>query len=187
MKVLYIFLVSIFLISSAAAQQSYTISNDESSVIVKGTSSVHDWESNAEKFTGSAIFTITDGVIESLEALSFSVEAQSIKSGKRIMDNKTKDALDAKDHPQITFEFISLEGIENDTVWVKGNLSLAGVTKEVMLTGAYEIGENGSVWVSGSQPVDMEDYNINPPTAMMGALKTGKDVEVEYRIKFSQN
>ncbi|MFV1884434.1 MAG: YceI family protein [Balneola sp.] len=187
MKVLYIFLVSFILISSAVAQQSYSISTNESSVVVKGTSSAHDWESNAEDFTGSAIFTITDGVMESLEALSFSIKAESIKSGKRIMDNKTKDALDAKDHPQITFEFISLEGIDNDTVWVKGNLSLAGVTNEVMLTGVYELGENGSVWVSGSQPVDMEGYNIKPPTAMMGALKTGKDVNVEYRIKFSQN
>lgn len=187
MKVLYIFLVSIFLISSSAAQQSYSVSGEESSVLIKGTSSVHDWESRVESFTGSAIFTITDGVMESLEALSFSVDANSIKSGKRIMDNKTKGALEAKDYPQITFEFISLEGIENDTVWVKGNLSLAGVTKEVMLTGAYEFGENGSVWVSGSQPVDMEDYNIKPPTAMMGALKTGKDVEVAYRIRFSKN
>ncbi len=187
MKVLYIFLVSFFLITIVKAQQTYSVSLNESSVLIKGTSSVHDWESNVENFTGSAIFTITDGVIESLAALNFSVEAQSIKSGKRIMDNKTKDALEAKDHPQIQFDFISLERIENDTLWVKGNLSLAGVSEEIILTGVYEVEENGSVWVSGSQPVDMEDYNIKPPTAMMGALKTGKDVNIEYRIRFSQN
>lgn len=187
MKVLYIFLVSTFLISSATAQQSYTVSNDGSSMMIKGTSSVHNWESNVEEFSGSAIFVITDGMIESLESLNFSVNAQSVKSGKRIMDNKTKDALQAKDHPQITFQFLSMEGIENDTVRVKGTLTLAGVAKEIMLTGVYELMEDGSILVTGSQPIDMEDYGINPPTAMMGALKTGKDVDIEYRITFLKN
>ncbi|MBO6524697.1 MAG: YceI family protein [Balneolaceae bacterium] len=187
MKVLYVFLVFILTITSATAQESYSVNNETSTILIKGTSSVHDWESNAEEFTGSAIFTITEGDLQSIENLAFSVNAQSIKSGKRIMDNKTKDALDAKKNPQITFEFLSLEEIKNDTVKVNGNLTMAGVTKEIMLTGAFQIEDDGSILVSGNQPIDMENYSIQPPTAMMGALKTGKDVDVEYRINFLKN
>ena len=187
MKVLYIFLILIFTITPAFAQQSFSVDSEASSVLIKGTSSVHDWESNAEEFTGFAMFTLTDGELQSIEELNFSVSAQSIKSGKRIMDNKTKDALDAKKNPQITFEFLSLEELTSDTVMVKGNLTMAGVTKEIILAGAYQLEGEDSVLVTGIQPIDMEDFNIKPPTAMMGALKTGKDVEVEFQITFSKN
>ncbi len=187
MKVLYVFLVFIFTITSATAQESYTVNSETSTILIKGTSSVHDWESTVEEFTGTGSLIITDGELKSLENLSISVNAESIKSGKRVMDNKTKDALDTKKHPQITFDFISVEEITEDTVWVQGNLSLAGSTQKIILKGVYQLEEDGSLSVSGVQPIDMEDYGIKPPTAMLGALKTGKDVDVEYRIIFSKN
>ena len=108
MKALYILLVSILLITPTKAQEIYQVLKGESSILIKGTSSLHDWESNAEEFEGSASFKMEEGALTSIEALSFSVITESIKSGKRIMDNKTKDALDAKKHPRISFIFKSL-------------------------------------------------------------------------------
>jgi len=33
----------------------------------------------------------------------------------------------------------------------------------------------------------MTDYNIEPPTAMMGALKTGDEVKINYSFQFVQS
>jgi hypothetical protein len=32
----------------------------------------------------------------------------------------------------------------------------------------------------------MQDYGVNPPTPMMGTLKTGGIVDVEFKITFSK-
>lgn len=187
MKVLYILLVSILIISPAKAQEIYQVLKSESSISIKGTSSVHDWESTVEELEGSAAFSMEDGALTSIEALSFSVVTESIKSGKRIMDNKTKDALEAKKYPSIIFTFESLSEVVGDSVTVSGSLNLAGATQEISLTGAYQVGDNGNITITGVETIDMEDYGVKPPTAMMGTLKTGKEVDVEFNITFSKN
>lgn len=184
MKVLRFFLVLFLPTSFAFAQQSYQVSTEESSLIIKGTSSLHDWESKVEEFSGSALFLVDGTSIELIEELSFSAVTESIKSGKRVMDKKTRGALDAKNHPQIEFAFSSIvEGTE-DSLKVTGTLTLAGVTNEITVNGAYQLDEDGSIIISGLVPINMEDYGVKPPTAMMGTLKTGKDVQVEYQIRF---
>ena len=177
----------LFLTIPVAAQSTFTIDKGASTIMVKGTSSAHDWESNAEDFSGTATITVTDGAIETISGLSLDVVTGSIKSGKRVMDNKTSDALKAKDNPSITFSMASLDEVTATAVTVSGSLNLAGVAKEIVLTGDYTIGTDGSLIVTGVQSVNMKDYGIDPPTAMMGALKTGEEVNVEFTIKFNKN
>jgi len=186
MKALYILLVSILLITSTQAQEIYQIEKSESSILIKGTSSLHDWESVAEEFDGAASFLFEEGKLTNIEALSFSVLTESIKSGKRIMDNKTKDALDAKKNPSIIFSFLSIDEVTEDSITVTGSLKLAGVTKEISLTSAYMVSPNSNITVSGVETINMQDYGVNPPTAMMGTLKTGGIVDVEFKITFSK-
>ncbi|GAB5408576.1 MAG: hypothetical protein BalsKO_09410 [Balneolaceae bacterium] len=187
MKALYILLVSILLIAPSYAQEIYKVLQNESSITIKGTSSVHDWESTVEVFKGSASFITEDGALISIDALNFSVVTESIKSGKRIMDNKTKGALEAKKHPKILFKFESIEEVVGDSLTINGSLTLAGVSNEISLTGSYQVGTNGVISVSGVQNINMEDYGIKPPTAMMGTLKTGKEVDIEFNVTFSNN
>ena len=187
MKFINLIIVIILFTIPTAAQTAYTINKGASSVIVKGTSSAHDWETTAEEFTGSATLSLTEGAIDTIQALSLEVNANELKSGKRIMDNKTKDALKSKDNPTITFTFASFDEVTPTTVTVSGTLSLAGVTNSVVLTGEYVVGADGSFTVTGVQDIHLPEYDISPPTAMMGALKTGEDVSVEYTFKFSEN
>ncbi len=184
MKVLRFILILIFPFPFAFAQETYTVVPGESSLIIKGTSSLHDWESRVEDFSGSGVFFMSGSMIERVEGLIFSAVTESIKSGKKVMDRKTRGALDAKNYPQIEFAFSSIEKTGEDTLQVAGTLSLAGVTNEITVSGAYQVEEDGSIIISGLVPINMEDYGVKPPTAMVGTLKTGKDVEVEYQMRF---
>lgn len=187
MKTLNTLIILISFGTTVFAQSTYTLSNEDSKMVVKGTSSVHDWESQVETMTGTATLNVTDGTIEGFRDLTVSVESESIKSGKRIMDRKTRGALNADDYPMIVFSFSEVDEITADSVTVSGTLSLAGATNDVVLKGTWEMGTDGSFKVSGVQPIDMEMYGIDPPTAMLGTLKTGKDVQIEYNVKFNKN
>ena len=188
MKILLTILLGGLLSFSAFAQNSYTLLQDSSSVVIKGTSSLHDWESNAETIQGASNITIDEtGALTAISELAFNVEAESIKSGKSIMDGKTYGALKAKKHPQILFNLTQLTDITADSVFATGELTIAGKTKTVELAATYLVGEDGSLKVMGTEKILMTDYGIKPPKAMLGTLKTGDEVEVVYNVAYQKN
>ena len=43
----------------------------------------------------------------------------------------------------------------------------------------------GKATVKGRLPIQLKEYNIKPPTAMMGAIKTGEEVMVVFNAVFT--
>lgn len=170
---------------SGNAQVIYSINPDESSLTIQGTSSVHDWESNVENFDIEITLTESDEANINIESLLFEAEVSSIKSGKRIMDRKTRGALKAGDYPIIQFTLSEILSVTTDSVTVLGSLSMAGVANDVEVTGSLEMIENRII-INGSKNLLMSDYGMDPPTAMAGALKTGDEVTINFNINLDQ-
>lgn len=182
----FILLLALFFTSNALiAQQTFVLDQSQSSVVVQGTSSVHDWESNAEKIEGSATISMENDMVKEITGLQLNVDASSIKSGKRIMDNKTEDALQAKKHPKITFTYDSVQSVTQDSVTVTGTLSIAGAEQQVELSGAWSVESDGNLRIQGAEALMMSSYGIEAPTAMMGTLKTGDEVTIAFNVLFS--
>jgi hypothetical protein len=45
-----------------------------------------------------------------------------------------------------------------------------------------KVGADGGVTFTGSKKLKMTDYKIKPPTALMGTLTTGDDIEIVFTI-----
>lgn len=157
-----------------------------STVLIKGTSTLHDWESIVEKtYSKLTLENIDD--IKQIETLKVKVISTSIKSGKKLMDRLTYEALKSEQYRWITFEFKSGELISenNKEVVIKlhGDLSIAGVTKSVsVLTNINKKGEH--IFLTGSYKLKMTDYGITPPKALFGTIKTGDEIIIEFNLKF---
>ena len=65
-------------------------------------------------------------------------------------------------------------------------LTIAGKTKEVNIASKLDFKNNSSFMVTGEVPLKMSDFNIDPPTAMMGAMKTGDEVVIKYNFEFDK-
>lgn len=186
---MYRILITLILSLSTMAlyAQNYSIIENESEVIIDGTSNVHDWESNAEQFSGTATIEIAeDSLISSISGLEFNVVVDGIKSGKGGMDSKTYDALNKKKHPNITFVLSEVTNITSDSLTATGELTISGVTNSVQMEVEYEILPDGSILFKGSQAITMTDYDVDPPKAMFGAIKAGADVDVIFDAKFAK-
>jgi polyisoprenoid-binding protein YceI len=59
---------------------------------------------------------------------------------------------------------------------------MAGKTKQVTLTVKVKTLPNGDLQLTGSYPIKMTEYSIEPPTAMMGAIKVGEEVTVNFDL-----
>ena len=105
------------------------------------------------------------------------------------MDNNTYKALNASANPN--FSFVMTSGVITSTsannyiIKCKGKLSIAGKTKdtEILAAGVYNPADK-SITVSGVKKMKMTDFDVSPPKALMGTIKTGNDISVSYTIKF---
>lgn len=187
MKKLATLIIGLLTAYSVNAQNIYTLNTENSSVIIKGTSSLHDWESNAESF-GSDFTPVfaEDGSLKGISNLTFYVDVESIKSGKGIMDGKTHSALEQKKHPQITFKLIEITSITEDSLFANGTLSIAGKENKVELATAYSGKNTDNIRVQGSKSLLMTDFGIKPPKAMLGTLKTGDEVTIQFDVIYQK-
>lgn len=156
------------------------LNTEKSTMQITGTSSLHDWEMDVEKFDVTGV--ITDAQVQNLLV---SITAKSMKSGKSIMDGKAYDAVKADKFPTIKFSAKALQ-ISGATISGKGSLEIGGESRMVDLNA--KIVKNGSaeMQLKGSVPLKMTDFNMEPPTAMFGTLTTGDEVVINYDILISK-
>lgn len=170
------------------AQELYTLNANESTLLVEGTSSLHDWEMRAETMAASLKLTKDDNQIRDINDVSFSVDTKAIQSENSIMNNKTQDALKSDKYKQIRFELKSVSGINTSSSGISGfasgTLFIAGISKPVEFPFKMEKTGNNSLLVSGNEKIKMTDFGIDPPTAMLGTLKTGDEVTVKFELEF---
>lgn len=186
MKTVVAMLSMILFFQVAAAQESKVIPS-ESKVVVLGTSNIHDWELTAESFRGNASFITENDQLKSADNFSFTVTVEGLKSGKGGMDKNTYKALKSREYGEITFQSAGVAEIGEITngkyrVEVQGELTIAGVRKKVPLTFTAVPGDG--IRLSGKTVIRMTDYNIEPPTALLGTIKTGETVTVDLNITY---
>lgn len=116
-----------------------------------------------------------------IEAFEIAVPAASLSSPKQGLDKNMHKALKASEHADITFRLLRLEPHSGVAGRVRGIgvLRIAGVEREVALDITIEHNDSALV-VRGQLQLLMTDYGINPPTAMLGMLKTDPKVTVSF-------
>ena len=179
------------LINCLSAQSNYFISSYSFKIL--GTSSMHDWVVSGTKATAKGVFTIESNRIKEIKSLLIKIPAKELKSEKKSskMDKKIYEALKADDNPDITFNFLHINSYPTEAngymMNATGTLTICGVPKEESLNVQVKINDNNSISFSGSKKLKMTDFKISPPTAMMGMLKTGNDLEIKFECSMKQN
>lgn len=183
MKLIITLLTLFMWTPSILAQQWATMTAKKVELKILGTSSVHDWESVVENVDVKAELWMEGGAIKGIQDAQLIASSKSIESGKSIMNSKIYDALEVDRYPEIKFQFLELNHITDVEVALIGDLTIAGITKKVTVISRVEPLSAGILF-KGNYTLDMRDYTIDPPTAMMGTLKTGALVDLNFSFVF---
>lgn len=177
-------LLAFALLASSTFLLSQTQASGNVALLVDGTSNIHDWDIRSDKGICQASYQVTDGVLTSMATLSFSIKAETLKSGKSAMDKNTYKALGTDKYPNISFTGTSSSvrsaGGNSYTVTVTGRLTISSVTKPVTLVSTCTLLGDQSLKGSGSYALKMTDFSVTPPSIMFGAIKTGDKVTIRY-------
>lgn len=178
------FLLCLVLATSVQAQSPYYLK--EKSLSISGTSTLHEWESDATQLEWTGTILVEDSKIIEVKNVQVKIPVTSIKSTKgRIMDNKTYEAFDSDKNPYITYKLTKLEvsGSGSEfTLSSTGNLTMAGTTRSVDIPVSAKILSTGDIQLTGSRKLNMRDFKMEPPTAIMGTIVVGEVVTVNFNL-----
>lgn len=154
-----------------------------STVKISGTSTVHDWTVES-KLVGGSMELNGDldkpGKVDATAKAIISV--RSIKSDKKAMDDIMYAAMKVDQHPRIEFVLKELTAKGEMKFDAKGDLSVAGVTKEVSFPVIMEKADGDMMLVKGVLDTKMTDFGIQPPAPQIpgNPIKTGDDVKITF-------
>ena len=167
-----------------SAQKIYTTVPEQSKVAIKGTSTLHDWQMDAKNFKTEMVLEEKGEKDLRISGVSFSCKSSDVLGEQKLMNNKAHDALKVKQFSDIKFNQseVKMESANSNSFkgYVIGKLEIAGVSRNVELPFSGEVNSGEDVSVSGSFRMKMSDYGIVPPSVMMGTIKTGDEITLEY-------
>lgn len=154
---------------------------------IGGTSNLHDWEMEVTKIDCKGAFQLVGNEMEAVKNVEVKIPVKNIKSEEgKIMDEKTYKAFESDKNPYIIFTFnsaaVKTDGSGAVTIEASGNLSMAGTSKPVSVTAKGKLLPNGDLQLSVTKKLNMTEFKMDPPTALMGAIKVGPEVTVKFDL-----
>jgi len=181
-KTSLLLMIAVLLALASVAQVKYH-AKDDLQIVVSGTSTMHDWDMKTSKgISDATIILNADGGLSGLTALSFAVPAESLKSDHKGMDKNAYKALKTGANTTISYTLSTATINPDGAIKCQGKLSIAGTTLDVDLTATSQVNPDKSISVKGSKKISMKAYNMTPPSFMLGTVKTGNDVTVQFNL-----
>lgn len=182
-------ILSLLMISAVSFSQNQNQGAFQTSFVIAGTSTMHDWTMETQGGEGNAMLHVEDGKLSHISSLKVTIPAESLKSGKGAMDKNAYDALKTDQYPTITFDLTAVEKLKQEDGIIRvectGDLTIAGTTKKENLVVVCRAEEDGSLSCEGSKDLQMSSYGVEPPTFMFGTIKTGDKITISFDVKFN--
>ena len=169
--------------TAAFAQRTYTL-NPSPDLKVEGTSTIHDWHMTSSQATGKAVMTPGPNGASAITNLTITMPVESLKSGKGQMDTNAYKALKTNKYPNIQFELTEVTSINGTTIKAKGKLTISGSSKTFTLDVKQKLVGN-AIEFSGTLPIKFSEFNVDPPTAIFGTIKTGDALQLYFTVVFN--
>ena len=189
MRVLSIAIAIVFINLTTGYSQAIYKMNRSSVVDINGTSTLHDWEMKSTMPSGQVLFNIEGTVVKDVSELTFTMAAESLKSGKDAMDKNAYKSLKTSSNKNITFQSTRVVSIEKSgsgyLITCEGKLQIAGTTKVTQVKAVCS-GDVNAIHCKGEKKFKMSEYNVEPPSFMFGTVKTGDELTITFDITFTK-
>jgi polyisoprenoid-binding protein YceI len=180
-------LAAMLLLVSTAGFKAFSQAKSEISgnakITVEGTSNIHDWAIHSEK---GVVNIVLNENMSAIAMLNFTVPVESLKSESKAMDKNTYKTLKTGKYASISFSAsnVAVKQLSGNSynLTSNGKLTISGVTKPVVLLAKAVVNNDNSITYTGTCLLKMSDYNIEPPSLMLGAIKTGDGIKVTYSV-----
>jgi len=173
--------------AGSPADSSVTLQFTEGSeLVVEGSSNVRAWTMDVAGFEGEARAEAADGALPSLQRIEVTVPVEALRSDRSSMQEKAHKALKKEEHPDISFEAsdidVSRAQGESFGIFATGELTIAGTTRSVEVQGTGSRQADGSYRIQGDHEISLSNFDVEPPSALLGTLTVDDEVRVDFDV-----
>lgn len=162
----------------------------ESRITFDGTSTVRDWSCQAATITASidadpgAVAAVLQAK-KAVKAVTLTFPVEKLDCANGTMNGHMRKALNAERHTTMVFTLTGYElaGASPVTGTLHGTLRLNGVTRPIMLKAQFTEAPTGGLRMVGAYPLTMTQWEVVPPTLMLGTLKVDPVVTVRFDVQ----
>lgn len=195
-KIILSFIASIsFMFSAATAQDvTYTLS-DVQQFKIDGDSNVRSWDADINSaeatlvLTGVENLTLENLTPDAFASLDIVIAVSGIESDSGRLTSNLQGYLKKDDHPEITFNLSEVTSVEIENgkavITAEGVVNAAGVDSNVTMNVDATINDDGTIRFVGTQDLLMTSFNVDPPTAMMGTIRSDDEIQILFDVTFS--
>ncbi|MDP2189190.1 MAG: YceI family protein [Sphingobacteriaceae bacterium] len=181
-------LLALVLVTSASSNglQRYTYRAHQ--MTIEGRSNWQAWRLEVKEIGIQADLSINNkGFISLVGPVVLMAKAAHISAPRpSLMDRNVGPVLKADKHPYITFNLTQIDtrDLQHGVTLLKtkGLLSMAGVGKEIEMEVFARVLPNADVEIWGMKDLDMRDFDISPPTAFFGIIRSEGRVKINFDI-----
>ncbi|MHB1767994.1 MAG: YceI family protein [Phycisphaerae bacterium] len=185
-------------VAHSAVKRTLYIGAPGSKVVVRGHSTLHDWSVTSSTLNGKVILSghwrTTHGQAISIALLHLRIPVTTLKgSDGSGMTNTIMRALHRKQHPTITFIVTHAKLLPQRKTTTgsylfrtAGLLKINGIMRKEAMTLRVGPLANGSLTVQTLVKLKMRDFNVTPPTAMFGIIRSGNAITVSATWKLAK-
>lgn len=180
---------AVLLLTAATARpvERLTLANG-SRLWFDGTSTLRSWTCTADKIESKidAETGVADAVLDGRKVagtleVEFPVANLECKNGT--MNEHMRKALVATKHPEITFNLSGYDLTKGTPpgATVQGSLTMNGQSHPMAVPVQF-VRADGALRVTGKVPLKMTEWGVQPPKLMMGTIKVGEVVTVQFDL-----
>ena len=126
---------------------------------------------------------------KAVQTARFDVVVSKMDCGNGTMNEHMWKALKAEANSVISFQMTGYElskSADSTKGMLSGALKIGGVQKAIALPVDLQSGTDGALRVIGAREINMKDYELKPPSLMLGTMKVREKVTVRFDLLLKQ-
>ncbi|WP_298494859.1 YceI family protein [uncultured Algibacter sp.] len=186
-KKLAICIVLIGFVFNQSQAQMLQLENENSFLTVYGSSNLHGWKVDANTQNGLIKFASFETC--EIESLSLAVLTESLEGAKPGITSTASKALKSDKYKTILYSLVEVTSVIDKGYGVfeletLGDLVIAGTKKRVPLKFDVTIVDR-NVKLNGKVKLKLTEFNITPPTGMLGVVQAKDDIYLKFETNFT--
>lgn len=157
----------------------------ESELIIKGNSNVNSFQCQYDVSELSDSIRISYSMVN--DKLSFSKANLELKNisfncGNKGINKDFNNLLNTEEFPKIRIDLISAErGSKESEIMVMVDITICNISKSYKIM--VEVNKrNKDFVVCGLLPIDINDFNLEPPKKLLGIIKVSNEIEIDFSL-----
>jgi polyisoprenoid-binding protein YceI len=150
---------------------------------VSGTSTVRGWTCSASGVTavtqGTGSSQPAPGFATGVQTATVTIPLKTFKCPNEEMTQHLLETMKADKFPEIVYRLERYEATGGQ-IQATGTMTITGVTQPIRFPVALKESAQG-VQVEGNTSLDMTKYGVQPPVVMLGMLKVGPQIRIEFK------